>query len=164
MPDGNTFLAAVCDGQERVGRARISISPAMPIVAVGGPVRVYYEEVARRLGTQVVFAPYCDVANAVGAASALVADRVVVSVEGDGNGVFRVHGAGQSELFGSGKIALTRAIELAKALVLAQVLSKGALNPTVELSIEKNLMPEARDDDGLLTALVTAEAMGRPVV
>jgi N-methylhydantoinase A/oxoprolinase/acetone carboxylase beta subunit len=163
ITDGDSFLDAVCEGQTGVGRTRISISPAMPIVAVGGPVRVYYEEVARRLGTEVVFAPFCDVANAVGAASALVVDRAVVSVEGDGNGLFRVHGGGKAEAFGSGKLALARAIELATSLASAQALQRGAFEPRVEVSVDKSLMPEARDDDGLLTAVVTAEAIGRPV-
>lgn len=164
IPDGNTLLEAVCEGRSGVGRTKVSITPAMPIVAVGGPVRVYYDEVARRLGTNVVFAPFCDVANAVGAASALVVDRVVVSVEGDGVGTFRVYGGGGNEMFGSGRLALSRAVELARELALEQALSCGAFQPTVDLSIEKNLMPEARDDEGLLTASVTAEAIGRPVV
>ncbi len=163
VTDSNSLIEAVCEGRGKVGRANISISPQMPIVAVGGPVRVYYDEVARRLGTEVVFAPYCDVANAVGAASALVVDRVTVTVEGDGNGIFRVHGGGQGEQFGSGKLALARAIELAKSLALQNSLNRGAFQPNVDIVIEKNLMPEARDDDGLLTATVTAEAIGRPV-
>jgi N-methylhydantoinase A/oxoprolinase/acetone carboxylase beta subunit len=163
VADSSALIDAVCDGRAAVGRAKIAISPAMPIVAVGGPVRVYYDEVARRLGTDVVFAPYCDVANAVGAASALVMDRVLVTVEGDGNGLFRVHGGGQGEQFGSGKLALARAIQVAAELALGQSISRGAINPTVDITIEKNLMPEARDDDGLLTASITAEAMGRPV-
>jgi hypothetical protein len=32
------------------------------------------------------------------------------------------------------------------------------------VTIETSLLPEARDVDGLLTARVTAEAIGRPVV
>jgi N-methylhydantoinase A/oxoprolinase/acetone carboxylase beta subunit len=161
--DSHALIDAVCAGRGFVGRAKVQISPAMPIVAVGGPVRVYYDEVARRLQTQVVFAPFCDVANAVGAASALVMDRVTVTVEGDGNGLYRVHGGGQGEQFGSGKLALERAIQLASDLALGQSLKRGAIKPDVEVTVEKNLMPEARDDDGLLTATVTAEAIGRPV-
>ena len=163
VPDSSTLIDAVCDGRGRVGRTRIAISPAMPIVAVGGPVRVYYDEVARRLGTDVVFAPFCDVANAVGAASALVVNRVTISIEGDGNGLFRLHGAGQAEQFGSGVLALARARELATSLATEQAVARGAQTPRIEVTIEKNLMPEARDDDGLLTAVVTAEAVGRPV-
>ncbi len=162
--DSASLVAAVCAGKPRVGRAQVTLSPGMPIVAVGGPVRVYYDEVAQRLSTQVVFAPFCDVANAVGAASAMVADTVTVSVEGDGNGVFRVHGAGRSEQFGSGKLALARAEELARQTAELQALERGAHAPRVDLTVETNLMPEARDADGLLTARVIAEAIGRPTI
>ena len=163
VTDSTTLIDAVCEGRAQVGRARLVIAPAMRIVAVGGPVKVYYDEVARRLGTEVVFAPYCDVANAVGAACAVVADRVTISVEGDGNGLFRVHGAGQAELFGSGTKAMSHAQHLATTLATVQAIAHGAISPRIELHIEKQLLPDARNDDGLLTATVTAEAMGRPV-
>ncbi len=161
--DSTTLIDAVCEGRAKVGHATVSIGPAMPIVAVGGPVKIYYDEVARRLGTRVVFAPFCDVANAVGAAAAVVADRVTVTVEGDGNGVFRVHGAGQADVFGSGTLALAHATQLASRLAEAQAVAHGAKAPRIELHVEKNLLPDGRNDDGLLTATVTAEAIGRPV-
>lgn len=163
VTDSNTLIDAVCEGRSHFGRARVAIIPQIPIVAVGGPVRVYYTEVAHRLGTEVVFAPYCDVANAVGAAAAMVAERIAVSVEGDGNGVFRVHGGGIAELFLSGQKALQRAGEIASERAITQSLSHGATNPLLQVSIEKRLLPDATSDEGLLTATVTASAIGRPV-
>jgi N-methylhydantoinase A/oxoprolinase/acetone carboxylase beta subunit len=159
----STLIEAVCEGRDVVGRAKVAVSPILPIVAVGGPVKIYYDEVARRLSTPVVFAPYCDVANAVGAASALVADRVTVTVDGDGAGLFRIHGGGKTEQLSSGIKALERAIELASELSQTQAKRGGVQNPRVELSISKSHFPEAKDDEGLVTATVTAEAMGRPV-
>jgi N-methylhydantoinase A/oxoprolinase/acetone carboxylase beta subunit len=163
-PDSATLIDAVCAGRPQVGKARIAIVPAMPIVAVGGPVRIYYDEVANRLGTDVVFAPFCDVANAVGAASAMVAEKIVLTVEGDGNGLFRLHGAGQAEQFASGSLALARAQQLAAELATQTAIGRGAHAPRIELSVDKKFMPEARNDDGLLTAIITAEAFGRPIV
>lgn len=154
---------AVCEGRGRVGLAKVSLSPAVPIVAVGGPVRVYYGEVGKRLDCEVVFAPFCDVANAVGAAAGQVADRVTVSVEGDGNGVFRVHWGGGTEVFGSGKVALADAVQRAQSQALALARSRGAVEPRVTVAIEKSHLPDAKDDDGLLTGSVTAEAIGQPV-
>jgi N-methylhydantoinase A/oxoprolinase/acetone carboxylase beta subunit len=154
---------AVCDGNGQLGLARISLAPAVPIVAVGGPVRVYYGEVGRRLNCEVVFAPYCDVANAVGAAAGHVADRVTIAVESDGNGAFRVHGGGGTQVFGSGKTALAAAIRTAEAQALNLAIARGATAPRVTVTVEKALLPDARDDDGLLTATVTCEAIGQAV-
>lgn len=153
---------AVCEGTGRVGLAKVSLAPAVPIVAVGGPAKVYYGEVAARLNCEVIFAPFCDVANAVGAAAGQVADRITISVEGDGNGAFRVHGDGGMQLFGSGKLALAEALRLAETQALSHARSRGAIDPKVTLSVEKAHLPDARDDDGLLTARVTAEAIGQP--
>ena len=151
---------SVCEGRGRVGLARISLSPTVPIVAVGGPVRVYYGEVAKRLACEVVFAPFCDVANAVGAAAGQVADRVTVTVEGGGNGVFRLYGAGQTQIYESGSEALAAGEALARALALEIVTARGGREPRVTVAVEKSFLPEARSDDDLLTATITAEAMG----
>jgi len=153
---------AVCEGRGRVGLVHISLKPSVPIVAVGGPVKVYYGEVGRRLGCEVVFAPFCDVANAVGAAAGQVADRTTVTVEGDGNGAFRVHGAGRTELFGSGSLALAAAQKLASGHALELATTRGARDPRITLKVEKTRLPDAKDDDGLLTAVVVAEAIGLP--
>lgn len=162
LKGADAVLDAVSRGQPRVGQATLGIALTVPVVAVGGPVRIYYDEVARRLGTKAIFAPFCDVANAVGAASALVADKVTVMVEGDGNGAFRVHGTGTVETFGSGKLALAQARRLAEATALANAQARGAHAPRVSLEEHITLMPEGRDEDALLTATVIAEALGRP--
>ncbi len=157
-----TIVDTTARGRTEIGQAHVSISPKVPLVAVGGPVKIFYSEVARRLGCEVVFAPFCDVANAVGAAAALVAVRLVVTVEGDGNGIFRVHGDGKSHVFGSGKLALAEARKLATALAEARALAGGGAAPRITLAEEVSLLPEARDEDGLLSAVITAEAVGRP--
>jgi N-methylhydantoinase A/oxoprolinase/acetone carboxylase beta subunit len=163
IADSHSLIDAVCEGKPQIGRTRISITPALPIVAVGGPVRIYYEEVAKRLGTDVVFARYCDVANAVGAASASVANRVTVTVEGNGQGLFRVHSGGRVEQFVSGIKAMAHATESAVNLARQQAIANGAHDPRVEFNISKTRLAEARDDDGILTAEIVAEAFGRPV-
>jgi N-methylhydantoinase A/oxoprolinase/acetone carboxylase beta subunit len=162
IKDSKTLTDAVCAGHPTVGRAKINVTPNLPIVAVGGPVRVYYDEVGKRLGAKVVFAPFCDVANAVGAASALVADRVTITIEGDGNGLFRLHGGGKSESFSSGPQALAQAQALAERLALDHAINRGAHNPKATIAVSKSHLPDAKDDEGLLTATVTAEAIGTP--
>ena len=156
------LLDAVCDGESRNGLVKISLTPQVPIVAVGGPVQVYYPEVGRRLGAEIVFTPHCDVANAVGAAAGLVAHRVDVHVEGDGNGVFRILGAGQAEIVGSGITALALAERKAADGALALAIANGAHEPRIVVSVKKHYMPDSNTDEGLLSAVVSAEAIGRP--
>jgi N-methylhydantoinase A/oxoprolinase/acetone carboxylase beta subunit len=158
------IFSTICEGNTQRGLVRMSLSPTVPLVAVGGPVRVYYSEVAKRLNCEVVFAPHCDVANAVGAAAGMVAHAVTVTVDGDGNGAFRVLGAGNAAVFGSGAQALEHAKTMAENAALALAKTNGALSPRVNISIEKSHLPEAQNDEGLLHAKITAEAVGRPVV
>jgi N-methylhydantoinase A/oxoprolinase/acetone carboxylase beta subunit len=156
------LLDVVCDGKGQNGLVKISLSPQVPIVAVGGPVQVYYPEVGRRLGAEIVFTPHCDVANAVGAAAGLVAHRVDVHIEGDGNGLFRILGGSGTEIIGSGIAALELAKRKAEEGALALAIAHGAHQPRVVTSIRKHYLPDASSDDGLLSALVSAEAIGRP--
>ena len=163
MPIADTpLLDAVCDGALQKGLVKISLSPQVPIVAVGGPVQVYYPEVGRRLGAEIVFTPHCDVANAVGAAAGLVAHRVEVSIEGDGNGVFRVMGGGVSEIVSSGVKAIALASRAAEEGALMLAKANGAHTPKIETSIKRHYLPNSSDDEGLLSAVVSSEAVGRP--
>jgi hypothetical protein len=140
---GSRLLDAVCKGEGGLGLARIAISPRVPVVAVGGPVKVFYGEVGRRLGTQIVFPEHCDVANAVGAAMGVVARSVSVTVEGDGNGVFRVYAPAGVQVFADGKEALSTAETEARKAALAAVESMGAGRPEIRVSAEKHFLPDA---------------------
>jgi hypothetical protein len=140
----------------------VKLSPQIPVVAVGGPVRVYYGEVGRRLACEIVFPPFFDVANAVGAATGVVAQSVTVTVEGDGSGLFRVLGPGGVKSFASGEAALAAAEASARELAESAVRQLGADQPQVHVSISKSHLPDAVDDNGMLEAVVRAEAIGRP--
>ncbi len=153
---------AVCEGRGEISQVKVSLTPKFPVVAVGGPVKIYYPELGRRLGCEVLFPLHCEVANAVGAAASLVAQRVTVSVEGDGNGAFRVLGAGQAEQFASGATALEAARQRAESQALKLARESGARNPVVVTKISKSFLPDATGDDGLLTGTIIAEARGRP--
>ena len=156
------LVDAVCRGHAVVGLAAISMRPSVPVVAVGGPVKVYYPEVARRLGCDIVFPDYCDVANAVGAATGVVAQTVVVRVAGDGSGVFVLHSTVGTLQFRDPAEALGRAADMAREAASSAVIAMGAQAPEVKLTLHKTLLPNATGDTGLLEAVVTAEAIGRP--
>ncbi len=162
--EDNALVDAVCRGRPVVGLATVSVSPTVPIVAVGGPARVYYGEVGRRLQCDVVFSEHCEVANAIGAAASLVAHRVTVTVEGDGNGAFRVHSAQGTQIFGTGKDALRFATTSAQSLVESLALSAGAIAPQISTDTKTYYLPDAVDENGLLKAEIVAEAIGRPAL
>ncbi len=158
----NALIDAVCSGRGGVGLATISMSPRIPVVAVGGPVRVYYQEVGRRLNAEVIFPPFFDVANAVGAATGVVAQTVTVTVEGDGSGVFRVHGPQGVAVFSSPAAALTAAEAGARQAAWTGVEMLGAEEPQLQVRIDKHWLPDAKDDSGLISARIVVEAVGRP--
>ena len=156
------LIHAVCAGDGVLGLARVQVAPVFPVVAVGGPVRVYYGEVGRRLGCEVVFPEHGDVANAVGAATGVVAHSVTVRVDGDGSGKFTLHSTVGTRHFTDPAQAIEAASALARQSALDAVLAMGGANPQVKLSLHKQLMPNAMGDAGLLEAVVVAEAIGRP--
>jgi hypothetical protein len=160
---GEALVDAVCSGRGSVGLARVQLSPTIPVVAVGAPARIYYEEVGRRLGAEVVFPPSCEVANAVGAATGVVARSVTVTIDGDGGGVFRVHAPDGRTSFGSAAEAVERAEFAARAMARAAVIEAGGEEPEIHVSVKQHLLPDAVNSEGLLSATVTAEAVSRPV-
>ena len=161
LSDGK-LMRAVCAGEGAVGLARISVTPTVPVVAVGGPVGVYYHEVARRLGCEIIFPEYGDVANAVGAATGVVAQTVIVRVDGDGSGQFLMHSTAGTREFHNPAEALEAATKLAREAARDAVIAMGASDPQVKVSMRKQLLPNAVSDLGLLEAVITAEAVGRP--
>ncbi len=160
--DNDKLVRAVCAGDAVLGLARISVTPTMPVVAVGGPVHVFYGEVGRRLGCQMVFPEYGDVANAIGAATGVVAQSVAVHVDGDGSGLFVLHSPVGTRRFNDPAEAIEAAVVLARQAATDAVLAMGALNPEVRIVIRKQLLPNATNDSGLLEAVIKAEAIGRP--
>jgi hypothetical protein len=73
-----------------------------------------------------------------------------------------MHGGGQSVMFASGKRALSEARTLAAKIAIEEALNRGARDPKVSIEIKKSHLPDAKDDDGLLTATIFAEAIGTP--
>ena len=158
----NALTQAVCSGSGSLGLASIRLTPSVPVVAVGGPVKVYYEEVQKRLGCILVFPEFCDVANAVGAATGVVAHSISVEVLGDGTGLFRVHATKGAQQFSDATQALEYAETLARQTALEAVVAMGAPEPQVKLTVTKTYMPHSRNETGLLSAVLVAEAIGRP--
>ena len=161
-PLDDRLINAVCSGNGTFGLANVSMAPSIPVVAVGGPVKVYYPEVGKRLGCQMVFPEFCDVANAVGAATGVVAQIAAVRVGGDGSGLFLVQSAAGVFQFKEPVAAMDAATQLARQSARDAAVAMGALEPQVKITITRQMLPNAISDAGLLEAIVIAEAIGRP--
>ncbi len=161
-PLNGELVDTVCNGTGQMGHVAIRLSPKVPIVAVGGPVKIYYPEVARRLSCEVIFTPNCEVANAIGAAAGLVSCSAVAEVDGDGAGNFRVTGQGPVLTFSTAKAAVQQATSLAEAAALKRALAQGSREPKVTTRVDKHFLPNATGDDALISAIVIAEARGQP--
>ncbi len=158
------IAAAVARGETQLGLARIQVSPTLPLVAVGGPANVYFGEVGRRLGAEVVTPAGFEAANAIGAATAVVARKVTVPVTSDGNGLFRVHAPDGVLTASRGGEALALAEAAARRAAAAAAAETGAADAEIRVEIGRRLLPGSADDDGLFDATVTAEAIGRPAL
>jgi len=64
--------------------------------------------------------------------------------------------------FTNAAAALEAAHDIAQSAAAEAVEKMGGANPQVRVSAAKHLLPDAVDDNGLLEAKVTAEAIGRP--
>jgi N-methylhydantoinase A/oxoprolinase/acetone carboxylase beta subunit len=158
----NPLIDAVCSGAGALGLSQVRLQPAVPVVAVGGPVKVFYDEVQRRLGCDVLFPPHCEVANAIGAATGVVAQSVTLEVLGDGSGTFRLVSTTATESFIDVELALATAQRLAEQAARQATIDMGADQPEVKVSVTKQWLPNATSDKGLLQATFVAEAIGRP--
>lgn len=156
------LIDVVCRGLGQRSLARVQITPQVPVVAVGGPVKVYYPEVGVRLGCEMVFPHACEVANAVGAATGMIARTVSVEVNGNGSGVFRVHGPDDVTQLGNAGEAVKLASRLARAAAGAAVSEMGGGEATFEETVERVMLPDAVNDSGLLHAVVQVAARARP--
>jgi hypothetical protein len=83
-------------------------------------------------------------------------------VHGDGSGMFRVTGAALTQTFTNAEHALAAASAAVQQAALQAVQSMGAAHPEVDLSVRKTHYPNAVDDRGLMEAVLTARAIGRP--
>lgn len=162
---GSSLVDAVCQGTAPTGLVRVHMIPSIPIVAVGGPAPVFYDEVARRLGTNVIYPPHWQVANAVGAATGVVSATVVVVVESIGDGVWGVHGPTRERGIDPAA-AVARARNMAIDEATRLVTDRGATGPVLRVTVRRIHLPgfDPDGDQGLLSAEVRAEAVGSPAV
>ena len=156
------MVDAAVDGSGRYRGLAVSVRPAVPLVGVGGPAGVFYPELGRRLGCDVVLPPHAAVANAVGAAIGVIRVRVTLEVTGAGPGLWRLHGPELPETFVDPTAALARARQLAVDTARDKARALGGSSPDVDLHVDRADVPGLGGDAGLVSATIFAEAWSAP--
>lgn len=159
---GEPFKSLVSRGIRQVGLTDVRISLRFPIVAVGAPVKSYYPEIGRRLGCEAVMPDHFEVANAVGAVTGLIVQGCEVLISRPDNGSYRVHLADGPVEIKTWHQALEMAKDSASRLAQDSAQRAGAATARVEYSVDKLHLPGTSGDEGILEAVVKAEAIGRP--
>ena len=141
---------------------RLEFAADYPLVAVGGPARDYFPQVAKMLGVELHLPRDGDTANAVGAALGAVVQNAHVTVTQPEFGVFYLFHNRQPIVFENLETALTRATEIACSAATQQAKTAGATN--IETKIKQNHNHIKHDIDGELfvSTTITAIATGRP--
>jgi N-methylhydantoinase A/oxoprolinase/acetone carboxylase beta subunit len=162
LDGADAVVDAVVSGRGTLRGVAVALRPTMPVVAVGGPAPVFYPEMGRRLGCEIVLPEHAAVANAVGAAVGVVRIRAVAEVTSPGPGVWRVHHRGAPVSFTDAGEALAAARRLAEAEARELAGRAGSHDTHVELHVDRVDVPSMPGDNALVAATVIAECWGRP--
>ena len=151
------LINAVANGSAQINDLKINLESKLPIVAVGGPAKIFYPNVGERLGQQVIVPEYSQVANAIGAAVGLIKTTTSIEITLAENGKFLIHtheGVMQSDL---ATLALKKAEEVAIEWIKKDVQIKGGKLPRegdIKIHIERVEIPGMDNDLGLISAKV----------
>jgi N-methylhydantoinase A/oxoprolinase/acetone carboxylase beta subunit len=135
---------------------------ARPLIAIGAPVRAYYEEVARRLGCELHVPEHAAVCNAVGAVAGVVSETCDILVNQPSFNVFRVHDPAGSRDYSDSAQALEDARRVSRALALEAARRAGASDPHVDTQVTERRAHGELSGDYLAEATVRSRATGRP--
>ncbi len=160
---GDTILDDLVCGRPPSRLIRVAMSLALPLVAIGGPVRGYYPAVAERLQAELVIPEHAAVSNAIGAVTGIVAKSVEIVVTQSKIGLFRVHTPDGIKDFRAADAALRHAHELSRTLAHAAALRSGAAQLTLETVVRRKLAQQGDGDHLLVEATVRSTAIGRPM-
>ena len=159
----NPFVNCIAEGRSQLSDLGVSLTPSIPLVAVGGPAPVFYPEVGRRLGVETVIPEGSEVANAIGAATSLISIKAQISITALEKGGYNVRGA--TGLFEVEEP--TEALVFARAMAEEDARLKAAVNGGVAydmaVGVERIDIPDMEADTGLISATVTARCLGKPL-
>lgn len=157
------LIAAAANGSSKINDLQIHLHSRLPIVAVGGPAKIFYPKVGERLGQTVIVPDFSHVANAIGAAVGLVKSSCSIEITLHDNGKFMIHANDEVINAETATQALEQARQIAIDSVKHDILEKGgkpSKDNDVQVNIERVDIPGMQGDIGLISAKVVAECEG----
>jgi N-methylhydantoinase A/oxoprolinase/acetone carboxylase beta subunit len=136
---------------------------AVPLVAIGAPVRAFYPEVSRRLRAELIVPAHAAVCNAVGAVAGVVSETCDILVNQPALKLFRVHDPAGSRDYPDAHEAIEYAKRISRELALAAAQRAGASDPHIETFVMERRANAGSPEDYLAEATVRSRATGRPV-
>src|SRR5581483_7144726 len=134
---------------------------ATPLIAIGAPAKIYYPDIASRLGAELLVPEHAAVCNAVGAAAGVVSQTCEVLVNQPTLNVFRVHDPTGARDYTGPHEAIEDARRVSRELALAAARRAGASDPHVETSVTERRAHSQSGLDYLAEATVRSKATGR---
>ncbi len=156
----NELVSAVASGESFIKDLQITFASRIPLVAVGGPARIFYPTVGERLGQEVLIPKYSEVANAIGAAVGHVKSSCIIEVTMHEKDGFHIHTHNEVIYAESPTTALEIAREKAIEAVKHDLITKGGEvqdEEDITVSIERIEIPGIEGDTALISAKVIAE-------
>jgi len=158
--ENDPLITAAANGKAMMHDMQIRLSSRLPIVAVGGPAKIFYPEVGNRLGQEVLVPEYSHVANAIGAAIGMVRSSCSIEITQHQNGKFLIHANEEIINIESPTEALEQAQKIAIDSVRKDATDKGGKtidDKDIAVNIDRIDIPGMDGDVGLISAKVTAE-------
>ena len=161
--EADPIISASANGSARINNLKIQLHSTLPIIAVGGPAKIFYPKVGERLGQNVIVPEFSDVANAIGAAVGLVKSSASIEITLNDNGKFMVHANDEIHLLDTPTEALEKAKLIAIESVKQDIKAKGGMtlkDTDINVDIQRVKIPGMKGDVGLISAKVSAECEG----
>ena len=159
--EDDPMIEAMTTGRRKLANLDVALSPAVPVIAVGGPAHLYYPETGSRLGAQTIVPQYAEIANAIGAAVGMVRTHHTIEVTGTKPGCFLVHADEEPSVEATSTAALNLATRLVSERARSEAERMGAVDLEIETEVERVDLPDCSDDVSLISATVSAVCIGR---
>lgn len=143
-------------------RFRLRVALKVPIVGIGAPAALFLPAAAKLLQAEAIVPEHADVANAVGAITAMIRihRRVVIAINEDG--VYRLEGLAGTPAFSNIEDAQAHAIRELTALVTQLGREAGSLNANVDIRIHERSVAGHEGKTLFIDRAVEALLCGQP--